>query len=145
MTTKIKHCYNVQQSVMLWVKCRNLLTLGKKKWHPLWEEISGGGYSTAGEKQKGIRQYDHINLSTWLRLTVNTTRFLIPLQHYQKVIVTSWAKCGFYKCQKLGKSRMVEDRTLSKNLCRVQSYMFDRVINTPLKSVVISNIELIIF
>ena len=105
------------------------------------------GYSIAGEKQKGIRQYDHITFSTWLRLTVNTTFsiMIIPLQHYQKVIVTSWGKCGFYKCQKLGKSRMVEDRTLSKNLCRVQSYMFERVINTPLKSVVISNIELIIF
>ena len=31
------------------------------------------GYSIAGEKQKGIRQYDHITFSTWLRLTVNTT------------------------------------------------------------------------
>ena len=39
---------------------------------------------------------------------------------------------------------MVDDGSFCKNLCRVPSYMFDRVLNSPLKSVIISNIELII-
>ena len=57
-------------------KMSKFVDLGQEKMTSTLRRNFWRGYSIAGGKQKGIRQYDHINLSTWLRLTVNTTRFL---------------------------------------------------------------------